>query len=258
MIRTDLVGLNRKQSIRYLADLIHEVLDPIVVRQIFTTLMRDDGKHERNQLERRWYSTYDFNIYKEDQYLIEAWYCWHYYSRKYIQAITKPNAVQQQSVRNLLPDTATIVDLGNGLGLTTGALSNLFPNGKIIGTNVKPSTQNTIAERLANIYKFTMTDNLTTITDPVDLIFASEYFEHHTHPIDHLNDIIKTLQPRYLLLANAFTADAIGHFNTYTINGKETEDRATNRLFSRNLREHDFNPVQTTFWNNRPALWERQ
>jgi hypothetical protein len=258
MIRTDIVSLNRKQSIRYLRDILQGILDPAVIRRITATLMRDDGIHERTQLERRWYDTYDFSIYSEDQYLIEAWYCWHYYSRKYIQAITKPNAVQQQSVRDLLSDTATIVDLGNGLGLTTGALANLFPNGKIIGTNVKPSTQYTIAERLANIYNYTMTDDLETITGPVELIFASEYFEHHTHPIDHLNDIINVLQPRYLLLANAFTADAIGHFNTYTINGEETEDRVTNRLFSQNLRKHGYNPIPTTFWNNRPALWERR
>lgn len=257
---TNLHTLNKRQSIDYLRHILIEshALDPKIIDDIYRTLIEDSGAAVRAQMEIDWYNTTDFGIYALDNYLIEAWYCWHNYSRQYITSITKPNTVAGKSISDLLPTHPLIVDLGNGLGLTSAAIKRTTPNATVIGTNIKPSTQFTIAEHIAHAYNFTMTDDINTISDSVDLVFASEYFEHHPEPVEHLDHIINTLNPHRLLIANAFTAQAIGHFNHYTINGKTTPNKQTGRIFNTRLREHGYTQTDTTLWNHRPALWTRQ
>ncbi len=91
-----------------------------------------------------------------------------------------------------------------------------------------------------------------------DLIFASEYFEHIERPIEELYKIIRTNRPRYLLVANAFTGIAIGHFNHYKYLNNVMTNKEMSKFFNQKLRELGYEKIKTMVWNNRPSLWVKQ
>ena len=111
-----------------------------------------------------------------------------------------------------------------------------------------------MAKDLAKQYGFTMLPDHTSLNN-VDLIFASEYFEHWDNPITHLEDILMNTKPRYLLLANAFTQDAIGHFNEYYHNGVTYSKGQMNKLFNKTMKKWGYKKIPTKCWNTRPAFW---
>lgn len=93
------------------------------------------------------------------------------------------------------------------------------------------------------------------VKEKIDLIFASEYFEHIESPIQHLRDVLEAHSASYLYIANSFTGRAIGHFPEYE-NGtiKNTEEYAE---FDRELMRQGYRKIKTNIWNNRPSLYER-
>ena len=91
-----------------------------------------------------------------------------------------------------------------------------------------------------------------------DLIFASEYFEHVSDPINHLNHIINNVKPRSFIIANAFGSKSIGHFDEYEANGDKVSNKAIGRLFNKSLREAGYQMMKTKLWNNRPSIWVRE
>lgn len=276
MIRqTDLLKLNKKQSITYLGYVLREAtsLTDETITFLCSHLLFDEGLKLRLQMGRDWYDSIrryriddarrepDYSIYARDEYLVEAWSCWQSYSRMYVKALAKPNALFEQSVFDALSERPVIVDLGNGLGFTSVALKQLAPQASVIATNVSPSLQYDIANALSNTYDFTMTSDLQSISKPVDLVFASEYFEHFEKPIDHLNEVIETLNPKFLALANAFNTQAIGHFTHYAVEdfyNEETDGRTVSNLFNKRLRQHGYKMIDTKIWNQRPVIWQKQ
>ena len=48
----------------------------------------------------------------------------------------------------------------------------------------------------------------------IDLVFASDYFEHFESPIKHLNEVLK-VNPKLIVVANSFGSVSVGHFNIY-------------------------------------------
>lgn len=207
----------------------------------------------------RWYASLpdnpDYGVYGEPYYVIDLWMCWHLYSRNHIRNINR--AKDGPSVAESFGDVKKIVDLGCGLGFTTTMLKQRWPSAEVIGTNIPTSFQYSVASDLAKQYGFNMEGNLEDVGDGVDLVFASEYFEHFYQPIDHLEEVLAALKPTHLLLANAFTSDAIGHFNQYSWNGEIYSDAKMGKLFNDTLRNHGYTKAKTNLWNNRPALWTR-
>jgi SAM-dependent methyltransferase len=204
------------------------------------------------EMEARWYAslaagTPDWTVYDDDAYLAELWRCWLVYSRSYLR-----NMRQQ----NLIPaDGQTVADLGCGFGFTTAVWAQLT-RGRVTGTNLPGTAQMRMAQTVAGAYGFRMAGQLSEV-GPVDVVFASEYFEHIQAPLDHLADVLATLQPRVLWAANAFTARSTGHFPRYLVNGHPADGRKIARLFAGALQRAGYVPVKTRLWNTRPGCWQR-
>lgn len=211
-------------------------------------------------LEVRWYESLrgsgqaDYDIYDSDFYLAEAWACWVVYSRKYLLEIPKAKFLEPNGVKADMLPVNKIADLGCGIGYTTAAIKQIFPDAEVIGTNLPDTKQYEIAKSVGEVAGFEMVADVQSV-GKADSIFASEYFEHFDKPIDHLIEVLENIQPQTLLIANAFTADAPGHFDYYEVNGKQLDGKATSRVFSQTLKAYGYEKVKTKFWNNRPNYW---
>lgn len=214
----------------------------------------------------RWYNslvagTPDYSVYAESEYIAELWACWKVYSKTHLNNIQKVTALFDHSITEEHSDARTIVDLGCGFAYTTAALTQIFPQSSVWGTNLPNTLQMTVAQSMATDYGFTMADSPSGIPESADLIFASEYFEHFQRPIEHLDHVIDTLRPRAMLIANAFGPIAIGHFRNYEVQanphvGWESIDaKTTGKLFNQRMRQHGYTKVKTKLWNSRPAYW---
>jgi SAM-dependent methyltransferase len=210
-----------------------------------------EDKYNSYELEKIWYESLekeepDYSIYDSDLYISEAWNCWNNYSRIYLKLLEK--------TKDQFIGVKTIADLGCGIGFTTASLTNIFSNAKVIGTNVLTGNQAKIACILGKEFNFEMQEELNT---EVDLIFASEYFEHFLDPIDHLKKILDVAHPNYLIAANAFNSSAPGHFPYYMSEGKKKTGKEIGKIFSSVLKDYNYEKLKLGFWNNRPSVWKR-
>lgn len=202
-------------------------------------------------LERRWYASLsagkaDYSLYSLPVYLAETYCCWDGYSRKYAKMLP--------SIAAKIGPIRRIVDLGAGHGFSTLALAAAFPGASLVATNLPGSMQWRLAEKIRGS-SFEL--HAEAPRAPVDMIFASEYFEHFDHPIDHLEDVLKRCNPRVAVVANAFTAKATGHFDHYRVDGHWIEGKAASKAFNDFMRSAGYQKAETGFWNNRPVVWVR-
>ena len=198
-------------------------------------------------LEARWYASLrkgkpDYSVYDGEGYMEEALKCWKLYSRKYIRSLTTLK----------LPGIFRVVDLGCGCGWSTRALEEAFGGATVTGTNREGSDQ----YRYCKAHGIRVVGSIELIKGKVDLVFASEYFEHFERPIEHVTDIVTRLKPRYLVVANSFGTRATGHFLAYRHGAEVIDGKAMGRRFNARLREMFYTRRETGFWNNRPAVWE--
>jgi SAM-dependent methyltransferase len=214
------------------------------------------------RLENEWYESLKtgkpyWGVYGTDYYVADLWACWVVYSRRYLLSILSKNSMPDGSmVYKTFGEVNSIADLGCGIGYTTAALKQIFPQAHVIGTNFPDIPQTNFAINLGNQYGFNVVPEISHINNKVDLLLASEYFEHIPAPIDHLIEVIDTLRPKNMLIANAFTARSIGHFPQYMVNGQMVDGKATSRLFNNELRNRGYEKVKTKLWNNRPSYWK--
>jgi hypothetical protein len=213
------------------------------------------------ELQSRWYHSLrvtgqpDYSVYEVPDYMGDLWACWSCYSRRYLMEIQQPRSLPPLGIASTFSRGGVVVDLGNGLGTSTAALRQMFPMGRVIGTNVRNSVQWTVAEGMARSYGFEMLSDPAEVGQRASIVFASEYFEHFDKPIEHLDYVIRTLNPRVMLVANSFTAIAIGHFDTYQHGASRYEGRAMSRMWNNRMKEHGYLKRKTGLWNNRPAMW---
>ncbi len=201
-------------------------------------------------LERLWYESLkngepDYTVYADDYFLSDIWACWVIYSRKYLRDMDRhmiPNLIEPRNVKS-------VADLGNGFGYTTAGLKELFPDADVYGTNFENSTQWKFATALGAVRGFEMRPKVRPHTD---LVFASEYFEHFQAPIMHLYEVLDVCDPKYLVLANSFGTESVGHFHS-----DKKEGRQVSRFFNKALKERGYMRCLTDCWNDRPALWVR-
>ncbi|MFA5934956.1 MAG: class I SAM-dependent methyltransferase [Candidatus Paceibacterota bacterium] len=212
------------------------------------------------EAEVKWYKSLesnepDYSVYNDTYYLSDLWACWVIYSRSYSLSINSIKSLEGKSIIQDMKNINTVVDLGCGFGYTTGALKEYFPTADVFGTNLEDTDQFKIAKEFGKKYNFQIIPNLQKIKE-VDLMFASEYFEHIERPIEHLLSILKT-NPRYLIIANAFNAISVGHFKNYWHGRASYAGKEISKLFNNTLRLHGFEKVKTTLWNNRPTYWRK-
>lgn len=221
------------------------------------------------ELENRWYASLevgepDYSVYKEPYYLSDVWACWVVYSRKYLLAIssdkslaTKDDHGNWYNKKSILDDIGkinSVADLGCGLGYTTAALKEMFPDANVYGTNIENSSQYKIATEIGTERNFTV---IPEVISETDLVFASEYFEHFQSPVEHLLDVVRIANPKYFIIANAFNSKSLGHFNQYKHGEEFFNGKKISRLFNQTLRKLGYEKVKTKLWNNRPMYWRR-
>jgi hypothetical protein len=217
----------------------------------------------------QWYAslptgTPDYSVYGHDDYIAELWACWKVYSKQHLRNIQKPNSLVTHSIVSSHMNDKVMVDLGCGFAYTTAAITQIFPEAKVYGTNLDGTLQMDVAKQMAIDYGFTMRGDPGELSEEVDLAFASEYFEHFDKPIDHLDYVVQTINPKAMLIANAFGPKAIGHFDFYDvkvndiIGYEKTTAKATGKLFNERMKHHGYVKVKTKLWNNRPAYWVKK
>jgi hypothetical protein len=211
------------------------------------------------ELKARWYASLsapapDYSVYSSPFYFCELWLCWAKYSRKYLHAIGKDSSMVTKSIASDFGELSSILDLGCGFGYTTAALKEMFPKADVSGTNLEGTSQFRMAAELGAKHGFEMFGDH---RRKADLIFASEYFEHIDRPLEHLDDVLTHCHPKFLLVANSFDTDAIGHFKTYKHLEGVMPSASVGRLFGQHMRARGYELVKTKCWNNRPAYWRR-
>ena len=222
-----------------------------------------NGKAAPTPLEQRWYRALeggapDYDIYSGEDYLADLWACWVLYSRMYLRTVeTQTQAcLGGRTILQDLGDVSSVVDLGCGFGGSTAALRVLFPRASVFGTNLGETVQMRLARRLADRFGFTLCRDASEVgRSPVGLVFASEYFEHFQAPLEHLEQVVRTLCPRVMLVANTFTSRGAGHFDAYCIDGRLVPGRQATTAFSAKMRDYGYVMRPTRTWNHRPAYW---
>jgi hypothetical protein len=216
----------------------------------------------------QWYNslstgTPDYSVYGVDEYIAELWACWKVYSRTHLRNIQKTKSLITHSIASVHANDKVIVDLGCGFAYTTATIKQIFPNSAVYGTNLDGTLQMKVARVMATDYSFTMKNDPSEIDDEVDLAFASEYFEHFDKPLDHLEYVVNTINPKAMLIANAFGPTAIGHFREYDIKQEDgiytkIDAKTTGKLFNKKMSTLGYTKVKTKLWNNRPAYWVKK
>ena len=219
----------------------------------------------------KWYAHLDkkdidkaYSVYDDDYYFLDLWECFKTYSRGYLRDLHKPTLEDGNSILELTKDAKHIVDIGCGIAYTTIALKQMYTNAKVYGINLENTKQWKFCEKKAIQYDFELLGSINNINKDVDIIFASEYFEHILKPVDHLKEIINILSPKYFIIANSFNRRSIGHFREYHVTTEplnietlENEENL-NKIFNRSLVNFGYEKVKTKFFNNRPNIWTKR
>lgn len=220
-----------------------------------------DGDKRLDDLHEKWKQSIingvpDYSVYGDVAYINESFTCWKEYSRKYLMILRK--YLEREDCAIDKHDIHSILDLGCGCGYSTIGLKAIFPDAVVSATNLKDTLQHKI-----NIH---VTENITDINiydendvlnlKNVDMIFASEFFEHLIEPIDYLISIIEAYRPKYFVFANTFGTMSLGHFYSYFYNGKEYVGRQVSRKFNDTLRENGYIKIETGFFNHRPSIFK--
>jgi len=214
-------------------------------------------------LEARWYNSVrkkdkpDYDCYSEDIYLAEVWCCWDFYARKYINDLKNNRNVPPFGFKKLIKDYTNIVDLGNGVGMSTAALKQTFPKNIVYGTNLPDTTQWKFNKLLSEEYDYKLIDDLKKLPRDIEFVFASEYFEHFPDPINHLTDVLTYCNPKILVCANAFKPDSIGHFDNYSHGSEVLTPKEISREFTKFLKDNGYIKLKTKLWNQRPTIYLR-
>lgn len=196
---------------------------------------------DKSRFFKKWYEDFSYDLYSDKYYLFAGWLSFKKWSSNHIKLLSK---------LDINPES--IIDFGCGIGFSTKLLQDVFPDSKVICTNIPDTLQTKMCEFL----------NLNIETDysklpQCDLAFCSEYFEHFKEPVDHCRLIIEQCSPKYLIIANSFGTNAVGHFNSYFVEGFEYSKKKTSRVFNKFLREKGYVQIKTKFWNNRPSVWQK-
>lgn len=213
-------------------------------------------------LEKKWYDSIrkndcpDYSVYSDPRYICDVWVCWSHYSRNSLKALIAPKSLITKSVVDHIGKIKTVVDVGCGFAYTTAGLKEIFPEARVIGTNLEESYQFKVAKDLGRKHGFEIVPDTNNLKD-IDLVFASEYFEHIINPIEHAYEIIRQYRPKFIITANGFNGTAIGHFDFYDHMGKVFDNKTMSRNFNKAMRMMGYKKLETKIWNNRPMVWER-
>lgn len=200
---------------------------------------------------------FNYSVYNDKFYFAtDLWPCFVLYSRKYLMNIKKNQIIQSK-----IKDCKSIIDLGCGLGYSTGMLKQQYPDKEIIGTNLKDTLQYKFCKEMSKVYNFKIVESEHVINKNIDVVFASEYFEHIFDAPINIQRLVEAINPKFLLLASTFTQKSIGHFNYYRYRNyglkllQFIDNKKTPRVFNDTIKRLGYKPVKTGIWNNKPSFW---
>jgi 2-polyprenyl-3-methyl-5-hydroxy-6-metoxy-1,4-benzoquinol methylase len=199
-----------------------------------------------------------YSVYNDDYYFTDVWNCFIQYSRRYLKDINRPCFKDGSSFVEKTQNAKVILDVGCGIGYTTSILTQLYPNAKVFGTNLKNTKQWQFCEMMSSRYGFHMVESAADIGNNVDVVFASEYFEHFYEPIEHLATIINDVSPEYFVIGNAFNTWSIGHFIKYKAFNKIIDQSKIGGKFNASLRRLGYKRLKTKLFNNKPNIWQKR
>lgn len=214
----------------------------------------------RQQLERRWYASVaagqpDLDVYSAPAYLADLWADWIVHSRTYLRQLRRARTPEQLLLDDLAP-VSTIVDLGAGLGYTSAALRVLFPAALVVATELAGTPQAQALRLLSKQYDFAVASEVRELVRS-DLVCAFGYLEQQQSPVAHLYEVLERTQPRALLVAADFGANAVGRFYQYEVAGQALDGIATAREVVRALAQAGYTKVATDLRHGRPVYYKK-
>jgi len=167
--------------------------------------------------------------------------------------------------KDKLPGINRILDLGAGNGLTSMHLSEAF--NCTVYYNQLDGIQKIFAKELFMRYKpncviLPEDKNFIKTRGDIDLVFASDFFEHLEYPVNFLENVIKRTNPKYITTCNAFTAPHPDHIQKYKYQEDnesyiEIEPKQMSRFFSKKMRDNGYE-VYLSGWHCRPYIWRKE
>ncbi len=189
-----------------------------------------------------------YQVYDEMTYFLDLWDSYRWYSRLCCNKIAK-----SEKIKNV----KSFVDVGCGIGYSTTALKQIYHDAIGYGTNLKETKQWNFCQKIAHKNDWNLIESINEINHDIDLVFASEYFEHIIRPMEHIKHIIDKLKPKYMVIANSFNTKSIGHFETYKHENDDIDQKKISKTFNKFIRDNGYTDIKTGFWNNRPKVWVR-
>lgn len=191
-----------------------------------------------------------YEVYEMKEYLPQAYAMYISFSNKYADIIK--NLVSNGKIKN----PKTIVDLGCGCGLTTKKLAQTFPNAIVYGTQLDNTFQMNVAKEInKDMPNVILKGDIKDCPENVDLILASEYFEHFIEPLIHLDEVITAVSPETCIIANAFGNFGLGHFYFYKDGDKMHSGKNMSMRFASKLRKMGYKNCKMGLWNDRPNIY---
>lgn len=246
---------------------INKTLAHTLIKNTIKYYSGDDNKREElrelQEIERQWYEALkkgkvDYSVYNHEYYFTDIISCFIVYSRQYVKSIIKNKVVDRDKILKDYLSVSSIIDLGCGVGYSTIALKQIFPKAKVYGSNLENTDQYNFCKHIFSKNNCILVSDLNKINTKIDLVFASEYFEHFQRPIEYLEFVLNTLKPKHLLIANSFNTISIGHFTEYLHNNEIIPQNEISRKFNKFLREKGYKKVKTNIFNNKPSLWSKE
>jgi len=215
------------------------------------------------ELENQWYQSLvngqpDYTVYDDPYMLADVYACWAVYSYKYLRLLQTRNKIagQQESFAELTQaHVRGVLDMGCGPAYTTAAMKRIYPDANVFGTQLPTSAQWRVAKAMGSMHQFNVVPSPADVTAPIDLILASEFFEHLLDPYTEMRDVVSRFAPKYFVIANSFNTVSVGHFETYYDGATTIPAKDASRRFNALMRELGYQKVATKFWNGRPTIW---
>ena len=207
------------------------------------------------RLEERWYASgeTDFGIYDSVDFLLHILRWQHTAQDSVAHAI---DWLRRNRIR-----VERVLDHGAGLGFTTVALAQAFPDARVVGTNL-PGLQRSFNDFLlarAGVQNLEFIPPDEALARRFDVVLCFEVFEHFKEPAVELDRVLSS-KPAVLIDRSSFSLRCPGHFDIYTIDGKPSRGRGFQEAtfaFSRCIRRAGYRYHWTEFYNGRPRIWLR-
>jgi SAM-dependent methyltransferase len=191
----------------------------------------------------------DFSHYHDPEYVWPVWACfvnWSGPALKQCIPIARDSGVK------------SVLDFGAGVGATTALLAAELPDAQVVYQNLRGQQWDAAKELFGSLGlgNVVMVEEATTGTD---CVVTFEVMEHFREPIKQAQILVGPDSGSRLYFDNStFSVDWLGHYLEYSDGKSLVPAKKFKRQYNRALRSWGWHSLPTRFWNNRPAVWERE